>query len=147
MSTAFLTEFMHTAQSITHAERSVAVDVAFHPQDTINIDESSLESQDFNEMVASTAATALEKGEAVITNNMITDPAKAPETNVHLNNLRLVVALPLAGHGVVYLDQHVRQGIFERDAIDKLMRVAHQVINSGDTHLNRAELHELYKNL
>lgn len=147
MSTAFLSEFMKLAQAMTRAERSVAVDVEFHTQDTINIEESVLASTDFTDMVASATASALEKGEAVITNNMITDPNKAPETNIHLSNLRLVVALPLAGYGAVYLDQSVRQGVFERDAIDKLMQVANQVISSGNIDLSQEELTEIYESL
>lgn len=145
METALLRSFMHVAQAATHAERGVAMDATLTPRATINVEAGVLESAKFNEVLIKTAANALAQDEPIITNNMISDPKLAPDTNVHFNDLRLVVAIPLAGEGVIYLDQHVRHGVFERDTIDKLMMLARQV--AADADIDPHDLAALYEKL
>lgn len=128
----FLPVFMRAAKEITRAKRSIALDADMNVIDRINVDDTVLSSESFNELLISSVQSALQQQKAVITNNMITDPSQAPQTNVHLKDLRMVVTIPVSGHGAIYLDQPIRDGVFERSMIDKLHNLAEEVIASGE---------------
>jgi hypothetical protein len=145
MSEVFLSNFMRAARTITRAERCLAVDSDFTVYDRYNVSDDVLESTSFNSLVVSAVSDALQQGEAIITNNLISDPAEAPNTNVHLADLRLVVAIPAGKFGAIYLDQHIRQGVFQRDVIEKLSKLATQLIAAEELELTTEQMVERYR--
>lgn len=147
MNETFLENFMRVAKKITHAERCLVVNADLEILSMSNVDEAEIESADFNELAMECLREALDTGEAVITNNVITDPSEAPTTNTNFANLRVVVALPLAGHGAVYLDQHIRNGIIPRQMIERLMRLAAYVLDNQQENCSETELTKLYQQI
>lgn len=147
MSASFLHNFMQAAQGITRAQRCLAMSSEMAVLTSVNIDEKLLTDGEFLAIVQQTIQDALSQEAAIISNNLITDPADAPQTNVHLTDLRMIVAIPLTGYGAVYLDQHVKQGVFERDMIDKISLLAQQVIAAGEINLSADELKTRYEQL
>lgn len=145
MSKTFLTTFMQVAQAITGAECCLARDAAQNVVAHMNIDEDRLASDEFHVLADKAINEATQKQSAVITNNMITDPQFAPKTNVHLTNLRIAAAIPLAHLGAVYLEQLVRNGVFERDVIDRLHATALALIDAGEMEISADELHTRYE--
>ena len=143
MSAEFLANFMRAARSITKAQRSLALDIDVNVQDRVDIEDSLLNTKEFKEMLNSIVTTALTDDTAVISNNLIKDPHDAPNTNVHLHDLRMVVAIPLGSLGAVYLDQHIRNGVFERNVIDQLAEFGRYVIENEQMDLSA----EAYVNL
>ena len=145
MSTELLSDFMHLVLDITGAERGMAVDADMQVCAVANIDESALQSAQFNDLAVQTLSDAMARNEAIITNNIITDPAEAPTTNTSFSNLRVVVAIPLPQTGAIYVDQHIRNGVIARDAIEKLKQLAQQVTTHEQT--GSTNLRELYNQL
>src|SRR5829696_6851952 len=123
----FLTNFMRAARSITEAERCIAFDTDMNMQDYLNIDAAELGKKSFSDLVSSWIEQAIEGQKAIIANNLITDPSEAPKTNVHLKDLRMVVAIPINGYGAIYLDQPIRKGVFERAVVDKIAKLAQRI--------------------
>jgi hypothetical protein len=140
----FLTNFMRAARSITDAERCIAFDTDMNMQDYLNIDAAELGKKSFADLVSSWVEQAIAGQKAVIANNLITDPSEAPKTNVHLKDLRMVVAIPIDGYGAIYLDQPIRKGVFERNVVDKITEMAQRISASGDTDLSEADLTDMY---
>lgn len=147
MSTVFLTNFMRAAHSITKAERGIALDIEKNIQSRINIEDALLQSDKFSAMLEDTVAEAIEAGVAVISNNLIKNADDAPTTNIHLHDLRMVVAIPVGDFGALYLDQHIRNGVFERDVIDKLTTLGNYVIENKQTELSDEGLIELFNEM
>jgi hypothetical protein len=147
MSNGFLSNFMRAAQTVTRAERCVAIDIQKSVLDRINVSDDVLANERFGKLLHNSVEEAITTAEAVITNNLITDPEQAPQTNVHLHDLRMVVAIPLAEHGAVYLDQHIRQGVFERNMIEKLTVLGRTLIAEGKTDLSSDDFVALYRKL
>lgn len=139
MSHTFVKNFRQLAHAATDADASIAYDAALslieqHGEvDTINL-----------ERAAAIAQEARASGEEVLTNNMITNPDEAPSTNVHLRGLRMVMALPLANLGVIYLEKSVRLGVFEKPIIERLKHLAAQVISADETDLSAEALTERF---
>lgn len=144
MSAEFLSNFLLLAQSVTEAERGLAVDADLNMQDAVNIDEAELKSRGFRELADETMRQAMTDSDAIITNNIITDPEDAPKTNTSFAHLRVVVAFPVANIGAIYLDQHIRQGVIEKDVLDRLAALAQQVVRDNQTDLNVDALRQLY---
>lgn len=147
MSAEFLANFMCAARSITKAQRSLALDADLNVQDRVDIEDTLLNSEEFSEMLSSLVTTAIADNAAVISNNLIKNPDEAPNTNIHLHDLRMVVAIPLGTLGAVYLDQHIRNGVFERDVIDKLTALGQYVLENKKTNLSDEELISLFKEM
>lgn len=147
MNDAFLDNFMQAAQAITGAERCIAFDKALTVQTSHNIDAALLTDESFITAVKAAAQDAIDQRQAIITNNLITDPEDAPNTNIHLTDLRMVVTLPVPGRGAIYFDQHIRQGVFERETVDKLALMAKRAIATGQTDMTRDELVAFYETL
>ena len=147
MNKTFLTNFMEVAKKITHAERCIVVATDLELLNTINIDRAMVESTAFGEFVMECLREAIQSEDVVITNNVITDPSDAPTTNTNFANLRVVVALPLVGHGAVYLDQHIRSGIIPKQMTERLMRLATYVIDNNLEDSTVAELYKLYQDI
>ena len=97
---------MRAACSITEAERGISFDTKM----TLHISSSmlrtaDLEQAEFHRIKSNHGLNSgdLIANKAVIANNLITDPSEAPKTNVHLKDLRMVVAIPIAGAMVRFI--------------------------------------------
>lgn len=143
----FLINFMRAAYTITKAERCIAFDNDLQMLDNLNITDEDLGKQRFADLVSSWVEQAIEDQKAVIANNLITDPSEAPKTNVHLKDLRMVVAIPIEGYGAIYLDQAIRRGVFERAIVDKITELANHLVQSGKTGLSENEMIEMYDDI
>ena len=113
MSDSFLSTFMQVAKEITRAERCMSVTPDLSVVEIDNLDVNVLESDEFQELATNCLSKALETNSAVLTNNIITDPSQAPVTNTNFTDLRVIVAIPIKGTGAIYLDQHIRNGMFQ----------------------------------
>ena len=129
MSETLLENIMDAAREITGAEQSKAVDSDLKVVKSVNEYARAPKLQAY---IDSNLRRAMDKNEAIITNNVITDPAEAPSTNTSFSDLRIIVAMPVAGHGAVYLEKHIRDGMIERETIDKLMRMVADLLDSGE---------------
>src|SRR5690349_14057009 len=115
MSENFLSNFMHAALAITGAERALVVDSDLTIIDMVNLAQSDVLADNF--IGIDIIRRALESGEAIVTNNAVSDVAHAPNTNTNFSNLRLIVVIPAGGHGAVYLDQLMRKGVIPKDRV------------------------------
>lgn len=145
MDAEFLSKFMRTSKEITGAERCLSVDPDLQVLDAINLD---ISTPSNIATVARTCLTqAMETGQVVITNNIITDPSQAPVTNTNFSDLRVVVAIPIGRIGAVYLDQHIRRGIIPRETTEKLAILIDHVFQEGLWDLSKDELIALYEQI
>lgn len=142
MSESFLLNFMRVALEVTRVERAFAVDPALTVLGTVNLAPEEVEAA-----YLKCARKALDTNECIITDNytMTIDPTKAPVTNQSFPQLRTVVFIPIAGHGVVCLDQSVRRGILAKEKVDKLMRLATQLLEKQQTDLDEEAIFSLYR--
>lgn len=145
MSVEFLTNFMRFAQATTRAERSMALDLELNIHDKMNVDDALLDEEEFADLLRNAIDEAINSDDVVITNNLITDPEDAPKTNLHLHELRMIVAIPVPGHGAVYLDQRIRQGVFPRELVDKLNEFGRYLVDNDKIDLNQSEINDLFK--
>ncbi|MBC8171237.1 MAG: hypothetical protein H7X77_06180 [Anaerolineae bacterium] len=145
MSDSFLTRFFHVAQKVTEADRGLAVNSTLKVLDKFNVDEKLLADQSFAGFSQIWLRRALDDGATIITNNIITDASQAPTTNTNFANLRVVVCIPLLGHGAVYLDQHIRNGIIPREVIDRLSGVVVKLLENYQADITEAEIMALYE--
>jgi hypothetical protein len=121
MSDNFLTLFMAFALQATGADRALAVDSDMNLLETVNLDDDDMQAQDFNAMDC--VERALDSGLPLITNNAVIDPDQAPVTNTQFRNLRLVVVIPVAGWGAVYIDQPISKGVIPKETVSRLMKL------------------------
>lgn len=147
MDEVYLEHFMNVAQGVTHAERGLAVDNNINVVRTNNIDPSTIDSEEFQAFAMPNLQQAITRGEAIIANNVIADLSEAPTTNTNFANLRIAVALPIAGHGAIYLDRRVRDGVITKQTIDKLMHLAQHIEENQFKIKNEDELFQLYQEL
>jgi len=145
MTRAFLINFMQAAKSVSSAERCLVVDRELEVIDYDNIDEDTLYSKDFQNVVVASIQEALKNDDVVLTNNRITDPAQAPTTNTNYTDLRVVVALPIGKIGALYMDQHIRVGIMPKPMIDRLANLANHLIDNNLLDASVDEIKSLYK--
>jgi hypothetical protein len=89
----------------------------------------------------------MKTNQPVLTNNIITDPAQAPITNTTFTDLRVIVAIPVDGVGAIYLDQHIRNGMFQRDTIDKICQTIALMLVQNDPANTPEALHAIYDSL
>lgn len=147
MSQTFLSKLMRVAKQITRAERAMAVDTNLEVLETLNLDASVIGTPNFQEVATQTLRRAMERGEPIITNNIITDPSQAPVTNTNFTDLRVVVVIPVDKYGAIYLDQHIRYGIIPRQTIEKLMRLVVRVLEQREENSDEAALTEIYQQM
>lgn len=147
MSIGFLNNFMHFAYITTDSERAIALDLEMNIHDSVNVDDALLQKEDFADLLRSSIDEAITTDDIVVTNNLITDPEDAPKTNVHLHELRMVVALPLQGYGAIYLDKRIRQGIYPRDLVERLNDFARYLIENNKTDLTTTEFDSLFEDV
>jgi|FLYN01.1.fsa_nt_gi hypothetical protein len=145
MSEAFVSNFMRAAVYITGMERALAVNADLEIVDSVNLQQADIESERFTGVEA--IQKAVESGRYIISNNLKIDPAQAPTTNVNFSDLRVVIALPLMGHGAVYLDQPLRNGMVPRETVEKLMALAQHVIQQQGEEASASDLVALYEQM
>ncbi|HEX2619404.1 MAG TPA: hypothetical protein VHL11_04630, partial [Phototrophicaceae bacterium] len=68
-------------------------------------------------------------------------------TNTNFANLRVVVCIPVKGHGAVYLDQHIRNGIIPRDMIDRLTEVVFNIQKNQQEDASEEQILTLYEKM
>ncbi|MBZ0286757.1 MAG: hypothetical protein K8I30_04015, partial [Anaerolineae bacterium] len=90
---------------------------------------------------------ALESGEAIVTNNAVSDVSHAPNTNTNFSNLRLVVVIPAGGHGAVYLDQLMRKGVIPKDRVNRLLVLGELLAENGELEISADEMGERYQQM
>jgi hypothetical protein len=145
MSENFLSNFMHAALAITGAERALVVDHDLTIIDMVNLAQSDVLADNF--IGIDIIRRALESGEAIVTNNAVSDVAHAPNTNTNFSNLRLIVVIPAGGHGAVYLDQLMRKGVIPKDRVNRLMELGEQLAQSGELEISADEMGERYQQM
>ncbi len=142
MSSAFLSNFMRLALQQTGAERALAADSDLAIIDMINLDQADIMDDTFYGI--ETIRQALDLGEAIVTNNAVTNVSNAPLTNTNFSNLRVVVVIPIADYGAVYLDQSIRNGVIPKETIDRLVAVSDYYADSDELEASEEELMEVY---
>lgn len=147
MDQVFLENLLKVAQNVTRAERGLVVDQAVTVLHAENFPAAVPGATDFDEFAVRNLKQALAEDEAVLANNVIQDISEAPTTNTNFADLRIVVALPVAGHGAVYLDRHIREGVIPKRVIDQLMRLIRHVLQEGLLVSSASELMVLYDQL
>jgi hypothetical protein len=141
----FLSRYLQIALHVTEAERGLAVDRQIQIVDHINLGEATLQNPEFVMFITTWLTRAIEDQSTIITNNIITDPAKAPNTNTNFSDLRSVVCIPVNEHGAIYLDRHIRLGVIARDVIDRLSEMISQLTAADiETESNEALLERFY---
>ncbi len=144
MSHSILSVVMQVAREITRAERGLAVtsDLTVIAIDNMTTD--MVEDEAFQKVALKSLSKAIDTNQSVLTNNIITDPKQAPVTNTNFTDLRVIVALPVAGQGAIYLDQHIRDGMFQRDTIDRLNQMVTVMIEGDDLSIDADGLRAIY---
>jgi len=137
---SFISHFLHFAKDITQSERGLAYDTQFSVVGHADIDDLVLKSAKFNDLAQQVIREAQDKNEAIITNNVIIDPTKAPTTNISFSDLRMVVAIPLVGVGVVYLDRLIKVGVIPREQIEKIKAFGDSLLSTPYETLSLDEL-------
>jgi len=147
MNETFLENLMHAAKKITHAERCMVVDDDLQVISMVNLDQETIESDKFNDFASATLREAMDKNEAIITNNVITDVSEAPTTNTNFTNLRVVVAVPVERQGAIYLDQHIRNGVIPKPMIDRFMGLVNHLLTNGMETLSSTEMVKMFQKI
>lgn len=147
MSDSILSAVMRVAKDITRAERGMSVNSELTVVDLEDLPSDALEDDSFQDVALKSLSQAMETNQAVLTNNIITDPAQAPITNTNFTDLRVIVTIPVQGEGAIYLDQHIRNGMFQRDTIDKLNRMVAHVLGLDDPPSDPDDLRKIYDDL
>lgn len=147
MDEKFLENLLFAAKKITQAERGMVVNNTLDVLKSINLEQAVMQSSDFSELANRCLRQAMDGGEAIITNNIITDPSEAPTTNTNFADLRVVVAFPIGIIGAVYLDKPIRDGVIPKKTTEKLMRlVEHALLQDQQEHSDE-ELMALYEQI
>ena len=144
MSDSILSAVMRVAKEITRAERGMSVTSDLTIIDMENIATDTVTDEAFQTAALKPLAKAMESNQSVLTNNIITDLAQAPVTNTNFTDLRVIVAIPVPGRGAIYLDQHIRAGMFQRDIIDRLNRMVAEIVEQDDLSLDADQIRQIY---
>lgn len=144
MDTQLLENLMVVARDITQAERGVVVDAELNILKLDNADTAFLESNDYTKFAVSNLRQAISTNEAIIGNNVVQDLAAAPITNTNFANLRMALILPVTGHGAIYLDRPIRNGVIQKVTVDRLMALIKTVLSENPAP-DLAGLFERYK--
>jgi hypothetical protein len=136
----FLVNFLQFALTTTSAERGLVVDIQHAILHTIALDTKALSSKIFDDLMKQVVEESMTTQTAVLTNNAISDPLDAPKTNTSFSDLRVIVAIPIEGHGAVYLDRPIKFGVIGRDILDKLTKYAKQLVEQNHLTLTSEEM-------
>ncbi|HRL13696.1 MAG TPA: hypothetical protein PKX07_17580 [Aggregatilineales bacterium] len=145
MTDQFLKRFLNMAIAKTGAERALSVNQQLEVVDRYHVDESLLSDTVFWPLTSKLLQQAHDTGEAILTNNMIQDPSQAPTTNTNFSALRVIVVLPIPDHGIIYLDQKIKTGVFTREVLRKLTATLAQVSESEQNDISEEALRDLYE--
>jgi hypothetical protein len=145
MSETFLSNFMHVTFQITGAERALVVDRDLKIIDMLNLEQSDVLADNF--IGIDVIQRSLNTGESIVTNNAVADMSSAPNTNTNFSNLRLIVVIPAAGNGAVYLDQLMRKGVIPKDMVNRLMALGEHIAQSGQLEISADEMANLYQQI
>jgi hypothetical protein len=143
MSERFLETFLQVAEQIARAERGLAVDADLNILKTLNLKPDVVETEEIRVIAMAHLRNAMSQGQAIITNNVISDPSLAPVTNTNFANLRMVIVIPVGDLGAIYLDQPVRH-IVKSEVVERLQHLAVHCLKTGQTDLSATALEELY---
>lgn len=146
MSNAYLANFLQLAKRIVKAERGLAVNSDATIITMSDLDEADLNAGDMMLLVKQIVGDALSTNEAILGNNIIRDPSKAPNTNTAFRNLRLVVAIPVGGLGAIYMDRQVRDGVMQREDIEQLQRFGAYLVEQNLLDLSVEDMFLRYQN-
>jgi hypothetical protein len=145
MSESLVPTFMRVALQATHTQRALAVNMDLTILDSVNLQQEDMESERFTGVDA--IQKAFDTGQPVITNNIRLAPDQAPTTNISFPDLRIVIVIPIMGHGAIYLDQPIRNGMVPKETVQKLMALGEQIAERGDLELSEADMIGLYEAL
>lgn len=126
----FLQQLLTFACRVAGAERGFVADSSLEVVGLHQLDIKTLQSERFSALAATVMQQATQSGEVVITNNVITDPSQAPTTNTSFSDLCMVVAIPLASWGMLYLERPIKHGIIARDIAERVMHFALHLLQS-----------------
>jgi len=143
----FLENLLGAVIDLTTTERGLAVDSDLAVQKARNIDSALLESEEFMEFTNGCLREALDSGDTVFTNNVITDLSDAPTTNTNFSNLRVIVALPIETKGAIYIDQHIKNGVIHKEIIAKIERLIDELLPVSDQPMSKDEMVKRFKAL
>jgi hypothetical protein len=124
----------------------MAVDRNLKVLERINLDDDTLKTPRFSVLANATLRRAMDNDDAILTNNVVTNPSEAPLTNTTFSDLRVIVVIPVGELGGIYLDQHIRQGVIAREVIDDLHSLSKQALAQG-TLPTAEELLQMYQAL
>jgi hypothetical protein len=147
MSTIFLDNFLQVAMKITHADRGLSVDGDMQIISSVNVTQQDLETDLFNECAMKCLQESMDKGEAIITNNVIADISDAPVTNTNFSDLRIVVAIPVGDYGAIYFDKPIRVGVISKNAVEKLSRLVTHIHDNQLEEKSTDDIISLYRQL
>lgn len=125
-----LEDFLTFVLNVTKAERGLLVDDGLRVHASRHLDAAVLASESFMELASQVLAQAIETGQPVIANNVVTNPDEAPTTNTAFADLRVIVGLPIARVGALYLDRVVKHGVFDRQQLERLMRFSAEALTA-----------------
>lgn len=147
MSDGFVFEFLRAAQELTNTERGLAADRDLKTVGTVGISDAALEDENFNDVVTTWLSRAIDSGDTVITNNVITDDDDGPSTNTSFANLRVGFAMPISTMGAIYCDQLLRVGLIEREVIDRVKMVLDLLVKEQRFTATYDEIIALYQDV
>lgn len=143
----FLENLLLAAKKITQSERGLAVNTDLDVLKRINLEQSVLQSSEFLDLANNCLSRAMDGGEAVVTNNVITDLSEAPITNTNFADLRVVVAFPVGTVGAIYLDKPIRDGVIPKKIIEKLVRLVDDCLQKDPQDYSHEQLITRYEQL
>jgi hypothetical protein len=140
MDHTYLSNLLHAARTLTNADRALVVDSGIRVLQMDNLTEADIRTAEFNQFGLDSLRKAVQTGEAIITNNVITQIEDAPTTNTNFANLRFVVAIPVNQHGALYLDRHISSGVIPRQMIERLMNLIDYIAQNRLENLTADEI-------
>lgn len=143
MNASFLTSLMQVAVHETGADRALVCDTKLAIVASVKLKQDAVLSEQLTDHLHKAIVT----GEPIITNNAVKEPEKAPNTKTSYDNLRGVVVIPVPGHGALYLDRPLKQGIISKAVVNKLVKLARQTGQNVPSETTESSLQELYQQI
>jgi hypothetical protein len=143
MNPSFLTSLMQVALQQTGADRAMVCDTNMAIVASVKLEPEDILSEQLTDFLRK----AMETGEPVVTNNAVKEPTQAPNTKTNYDNLRGVVVIPVSGHGALYLDRPLKQGIIAKSVVNKLVKLARQTAQNTQTETTESSLQELFQQI
>lgn len=141
----FLDNVMQVVKAIAKADRGLAVDEEMNLVSLDNLTEEEVNAPSFSSFAIPNLKESIEKGEAIISNNVIADLSDAPTTNTNFANLRMIVTLPIAEYGAIYIDQSVRRGVIKKETVAQLMELVQYLLDNKMEQATADEMYAVYE--